>query len=481
MNTLFIRTTLTLLLLAGMSTGNSQVTLNPVQLREDFSLFKTALQEAHPGLYRYNTREHMDSLFLTTESLLNRDMTQQEFYRILLPVVSQIKCGHTKLHPDNNWSDNYFFERNNLFPLRLTFRNDKAYVLYSYSGDNMVPAGAEIISINEKPVPEIINLLLPGLFSDGANTTFKYIELSKFFSACYANLIGSAQNFSIRYQHGSERNTIIVPAIPFDRMVQSEKQRAAKSTVREPYSLVFPGNNTGVITISSFSSEGKEKYGAFLHRAFDEISNRGIKQLIIDVRDNEGGVDRRGAMLLSYLLDKKFRYYDRLEATTDKKYTFADKAYLPGFYGILRMLLKRTDSGKVLWTHNKNLKVQKPQKNHFDGKVYVLINGASFSVTAEFAAVAHYLKRATFIGEETGGAYYGNNSGAFVIVKLPRSRLNVGIPMLAYYLAVEDYPWPGHGIIPDHYVQPSVSDLIQGRDTVLDFALELSRSQNIVP
>jgi len=94
-------------------------------------------------------------------------------------------------------------------------------------------------------------------------------------------------------------------------------------------------------------------------------------------------------------------------------------------------------------------------------------------VTAEFAAVTHYLKRATFIGEETWGAYYSNNSGTFVIVTLPNSRLNVGIPMLAYYTAVKDYPAPDRGIIPDYEVRSTVQDILNGKDAVLDFTLQL--------
>jgi len=66
----------------------------------------------------------------------------------------------------------------------------------------------------------------------------------------------------------------------------------------------------------------------------------------------------------------------------------------------------------------------------------VLVNGFSFSVTSEFAAVAKATGRAKLMGQETGGTYSGNNSGTFVLVTLPNSRLVLGIPMLGYYMAV---------------------------------------------
>ena len=143
----------------------------------------------------------------------------------------------------------------------------------------------------------------------------------------------------------------------------------------------------------------------------------------------------------------------------------------------MRHLIHKTDSGTYVWNHSRNLKMQKPRKNSYSGKVYILINGGSFSVTSEFASVTHYLKRAVFIGEETGGGYYGNNSGTFVIVTLPNSRLNVGIPMLAYYTAVKNYPFKDRGVIPDFKVSPAIEDVLSKKDTVLSFTLELIAKQ----
>lgn len=452
----------------------SQEKFTTNQLSADFALFKQALTEAHPGLYRYNTKEQIDCLFSHTDSLLDHEMTQHEFYQVLLPVVAQLKCGHTKLHPESNWTDNYFYGSEKLFPLRLFFSGHKAYILGSYENENKILAGAEVISINNKPMEEIIDQLLSGFFSDGNNTTFKYIEMGKYFSAYYANLIETPDSFSIKYLTDNENAEIVLPAISRTKIDLYEKEIASIKPAREPYSLEFLPDKVAKLTISSFWEDGKRiSYNRFLKKAFNEINDQRIQHLIIDVRDNEGGKDKRGALLLSYLMERKFRYYDRLEAATNKKYSFAKQAHLPKFYGVLRMLITTTNTGVHLWKHHKNLKMQKPQKHPFSGKVYVLINGASFSVTSEFAAVTHYLKRATFIGEETGGGYYGNNSGTFVIVPLTNSRLIMGIPMLAYYTAVKDYPFTDRGLIPDYEVKPNVHQILEGKDAVLDFTLDL--------
>jgi hypothetical protein len=97
-----------------------------------------------------------------------------------------------------------------------------------------------------------------------------------------------------------------------------------------------------------------------------------------------------------------------------------------------------TASGKfrVKESNHPNLKLQQPQKNHFDGKVFFLVNGQCFSTTAEFCSIAHYHHRGTFVGEEIGGNYYGNTSGIFLILTLPNTKIRVLLPLVKYVLAV---------------------------------------------
>ena len=416
----------------------------------------------------------MDSLFNSTEGLLDHEMTRQEFYQQMLPFVSQIKCGHTKFHPDENWTTNYYFNIDKVFPVKLFIQPHQAFFVAGYNSDLTIPAGAELISINNRPIDTIINRLVENFLSDGNNSTFKYLEMSHYFSAYYANLYEPTDSFLLVYRDQNRIKELTIPSISHSFIDLYEKRIAGMKPEVPPYKLDWLSDNTVLMTISSFWMNVPHlSFKQFLKSSFAEINKKGIKHLIIDLRDNEGGIDARGSLLLSYLVDKPFRYYDRLEVTTNKKYSFTAHARLPKFYNLMRMLVSKTDSGSYVWKHNQNLKFQKPQKNPFTGKVYVLTNGASFSVSAEFAAVTHYLKRATFIGEETGGGYYGNNSGTFVIVTLPNSRMNLGIPMMAYYLAVKDYPYKDKGVIPDYEVNQTIQSILEKKDVVLTSTLQL--------
>jgi hypothetical protein len=106
--------------------------------------------------------------------------------------------------------------------------------------------------------------------------------------------------------------------------------------------------------------------------------------------------------------------------------------------------------------------------------VFVLIDGGTFSTAADFCAVAHHLGRATFIGEETGGGYYGNNSGLEAVVTLPNSQLRVRVPMYEYWKAVPRYDGRRRGTRPDRAVETTIADLLRGVDGALEVALKLA-------
>ena len=120
-------------------------------------------------------------------------------------------------------------------------------------------------------------------------------------------------------------------------------------------------------------------------------------------------------------------------------------------------------------------KLIKPQKEYFKGNIYILIDGWSFSGASDFCAIAHYNAhdRITFIGEETGGAYNGNNSGDWLKLILPNTQIQVSIPIRSYLLAVFDYPYFDRGVIPDFKVIPDIEDILKSKDTQLEFTLKL--------
>ena len=94
----------------------------------------------------------------------------------------------------------------------------------------------------------------------------------------------------------------------------------------------------------------------------------------------------------------------------------------------------------------------------------------------QYDELAHHArKRAEFIGEESGGGYYGNTSGPGALLTLPNTKLQAYVPLMTYYMAVRDYQAASHGVVPDHPVAYTIDELLAGKDKELALALELAR------
>jgi hypothetical protein len=91
----------------------------------------------------------------------------------------------------------------------------------------------------------------------------------------------------------------------------------------------------------------------------------------------------------------------------------------------------------------------------------------------------HFQKKATFIGEEIGGGYYGNTSGFPYNVYLPHTKIVLVIPVVAYYLSVRGYAHADQGVMPDYPVQSTIEDLLAGKDNEMSLALSLARGETL--
>jgi hypothetical protein len=449
---------------------------SPSELRADLALMRTILQESHPGFYRYTPKERFDMLFDSIGQSFVRPMTQQEFYVAATPIIAALKEGHIKYMPHVRPHWQYYYHLDQLFPLSLHITGEQAHLVRNLAGGDAIPPGAEVTAINGQPVAGLIRRLLPAVyFADGNSQAIKYQSLSKFFPFYYGTYVGAAPAYDIAYRLKGQPQvvTVAVPAMTLATLEKAEKE--SQPPKRLPIRLIYKDNSTALLTIDHFNIYKEEMdVKKTFKDIFWQLHARNIRHLIIDVRGNEGGIDKWGALLYSYLTDKPFRYYDRLVVAQKKKFSFEKHiAWVPKIFPLYRRLLTKAGEGHYTFRFKKTLKEQQPQPRPFRGEVYILTDGYSFSVTAEFAAIAHHNQRATFVGRETGGGYYGNTSGFFVVAVLPHTGIEIATPQWDYHMAVSGYPHPDRGVLPDHEVVPTIDDILQQRDAEMAYTLEL--------
>lgn len=459
--------------------------MQPAQMQSDFDLMRRALEEAHGGLYRYSSKAEMDRMFDVERSKITRPMLKTEFLAILIETLAQIRCGHTGLTPDEETQKEVAGAR--MFPLRIMVEGRRLMAQANETPDDQtVRPGMEIIEINGHKAGDILDRILPKLAADGDIETGKRARLQRSFGQNYWVFVDKASEFSMKARDPGGKTVAVKLAGVTDserrknyeqNPVNAEfKASAAKlEWSKENLALRFLKDpDVAEIRIGGF---GGNDYPKWMEDTFRTLREKGTRTLIIDLRGNGGGADMYGAMLVSYLTDKPFRYFDHIDVKTISPSFKEHSDWRSDREPQLREAMTPNPGGGYLVPPKLHPGVaeQQPGKYPFMGKVFVLIDGGTFSTAADFCAVTHHLKRATFIGEETGGGYYGNNSGMQTILTLPNSKVRIRVPMYEYWNAVPGYDGKRRGTRPDHVVETKMANLLRGVDEQLDLALKLAK------
>lgn len=122
----------------------------------------------------------------------------------------------------------------------------------------------------------------------------------------------------------------------------------------------------------------------------------------------------------------------------------------------------------------------KPNKNNYQGSFILLIDPFVASAASHFAAHIKSDKRATVIGEETGGAYYGHTGHIPIGYELPNSKFVLSFSIVNLeqdVIKLEDEKF-GDGIMPDFKVTQSHFDYMNNIDTQLEFAFHKIIEEN---
>jgi C-terminal processing protease CtpA/Prc len=457
--------------------------IEPDKLLADLRLARRALEEGHSGIYRYTAKEKLDRLFDQAQKSLTKPQTALEFYRTLCPVVAAIKCGHTRVLLPSEITQT-ITTKSLLLPLVVRVLDGKPYVLRDLSGTPATLAGKEIRAINGVSAATIVEKLLAAVPADGDVETSRMLHIGGWeFMLQLEALVGLHNPYDLTIWDPKEKRETKVHLEGMEMPRLKEVARATFPQDQRPQIAgEFKFDDDGKIAVMKIhqfggfvDAERKKTLKEFYQDSFGAMNNKGTKTLIIDLRDNGGGADELGMLLLSYLLDKPFKYYDDLVVNSLE---FSFQEHTNRAKPLSAEQFERQPSGKYRMVKHPNWGIKQPSQPTFRGKLLILINGNSFSTTSEFLSHAHFHKRATFVGEESAGGYYGNASGFTFLLTLPNTKIRIGLPVVTYHMAVSGNKAAAHGIMPDYPIRYSIEELLEGKDKDLALALKLARKSS---
>jgi C-terminal processing protease CtpA/Prc len=486
-------------------------TLIPVdQLKSDVDFTYMKLQKLHPKLYWYISKVALDSKFDSLKYTITKPITPLAFYKKLSPVVAAVRQGHTYLYPVTTQMTNR--ETKTLIKkgtgpfsqFDFDFFNNKLYVVKNKSCDKSIKVGSEVIAVNGIKPLDLIQEYNRYYSSDGYNTTLKTATSGKRFTSYFTveNGIKDSLTYTLKYNDSIQLITIkrykedsIKKQEPKTRKrvtaLDRKKSRATRKKKRvNGYDADLKNYNRNLnfmkkdssVAIMKIRSFNKGDFRPFYRESFREIENYKSTTLILDLRDNGGGRLNEIIDLYSYLSDSTFVFLDKSEVVSKSSLmegayfnggSFGVKIlkaiYAPLLYSYLLLTVHKDDTGKNWYaTHTRQHKVN---INPFKGKIYVLINGGSFSASSLISSNLKGSKRATFVGEETGGAFNGTVAGFMPVVKLPNSELKIriGLMMMAPHHKTQI---EGRGIFPDKEISTTLEDQLKGNDPELNWILK---------
>lgn len=469
------------------------------EMKKDFEVFKETRLKANSGLYKYRSKEQIDSIYNWAEKEISKSTNYLDFYNIICQLSDFEGSCHNNTGLPKKYAKNLRKENYGYFPYPIKWIEGKWIINFK---DGAIPLGSEIIEINGKPIAQVINNLHKYYTTDGQNITGKRIGIRGNFPKYYRFHYGQQKEFQVTFSRNNtdskEKKTL--KSISYLGYYKNFNQRHSKpfdqlyyANLKEnqKYSYKKLDISTGILTIHRFSmgnetSEGHKTYVAFLDSIFTKIKTENLKNLIVDVRLNRGGDDPNDVVTYSYLTSRKFQESKQVWIPFQKIPLL--KYYDSPFPRFLRPLgvgkhnryfrnrfpIKK--DGKYFISKAENeMKVRVPNKNAFTGNIYLLISPAVASAGSLFGSMVAGNENTTVIGEETMGGYYGHNGHTPFGYALPKSKIVTAffIDNIEQDVPNKENQFYNRGIIPDYETPQTFEDFLSNKDTQMEFVMQL--------
>ncbi len=345
--------------------------------------------------------------------------SELQYNLAVLTLICRIHDSHAYIAKYSNDSLMWNYFGNNRAPFRIKFIEDKAVVTDYYSEtlglETGIKIGDVIETINDKPVDEIVKESLP--LTSASNYPTMLAVISQYL------LRTRESSLNVSYRHGDLINTTQVKCFSGDEMHLSEYYNKKVDTcfklITPEIAYIYPGSIRN----------------SYLPEIMEAVQN--TKGLIIDQRCYP--MERIDYTLSEYLMPQPIGVCKAsfCSITTPGLFTIGGTAN----YGI------------------KNNK-------YYNGKVVILINEQTQSQAESNAMAFRKAPGAVVIGSTTAGAD-GDISEIFLPGGMKTYITGIGI-----YLA-DGREMQRVGIIPDIEIKPTIKGISEGRDELLEKAIEI--------
>jgi len=462
-------------------------TLTVSEAREDIEFLKRRLDQLHPAVGFYTPKNEYERLYDSLFNRLSGTVAYLPFFRHLSPLVNSLKDGHTNL----NHRRTYIDKHTQYFPFYIRDVGPDYFITHNVSGDSTLRRGTQLLTIEGCSVADIHRELMETdrSGSDGDNLTGRRQWSLHQFADYYAAWFGSADSLTLTYRFPADPLALIrqkrvacVTLYQFRAAFQKRYRHEADNRQNLSLRTIDSLPGSAILRVSTFMGPKRHDplqlvFKRRLKRAFKQIQDQHIDNLIVDMQQNGGGMVLNSARLLQYWMPKRFTIMQREQMKGAAREELVAR-WNP--FSALQFSMQYKSDGRGGFSNRSHKRRFRPMRRlAYKGNLYFLMNGASFSAATSVLAKSLDAGVGTFVGEACGGAYWGDFAGHFKTVTLPHSRIQVRIPLKKLTHAVDLDRANGFTVEPDYKVARTYEDLLKGRDYALTQTIALIRQGEI--
>jgi hypothetical protein len=439
--------------------------------QQDYNVFTTVLTQKEGIIDLHTDKDSIHFYLKDLKSELNSEKSLIEQFKLYSAVIEKLHGGHTQIMANKKVQSEWLRERNSLpFDIYLIGRHlvvgelvneDKLELELDNAMPDWIEAGAEVISINNKTIPEMMLEMGKYISSDEGSMDFKYYQAGQMFDF-YRHLALPFETDSIPVKFISlDKDTIEVLYKTGKAPVHSMNSRLTSLSTEYYASEQNHGkfkilrNKYGYFRFKSFTSSTGVDYEYFLEQAFIKLNEQKINKLVVDLRGNTGGVMQYSFMKYLVGEDVNLGRYIIEKPNTRKNRKYVNKINIH----YLRHTLMSFQQKRKMEQGSFNAGIQETDYVDtnliYKGEIVVITDEGTFSSAAILACHLKTMAKAKIIGRPAGGSFYAGNAGT-LLVKLPQSGFLIAINPNTFYSHLERTDDPGAIKEPDLFLSPLI-------------------------
>ena len=427
--------------------------LTTKQMQEDFDYLIKVLTDVNPQVSFRTKLTGIDPI-KTAKSLIQKEMSKvknfEGFYYLTHKALCCMQDQHCKIYdvpdflisqlihiPKSSFEKTTMyinqFDRYNFGGLFSTkYINGKYYVISNYLGKNdssdstLLPAGSELIAMNEVSISKLISLnysLIPSLKWDNKKKEFYSTTLFD------PNEYGLGENIFLKVKLPN-KDTVNIDF--------SNKKLSIDGNLNSDFTSFKVELFQNEILYIRIPEMNLDQYDT-LQYLITKYKKINLSKVIIDIRNNPGGNDSLWIKLLGLLVAKPLKlnstllvkktdfvgkYLDKYENTNFAKLKLFKHSLIPNDEEFVNL----QDSSTLIKPNAESL--------NYTGKIYLLVNENCYSSSLAFLSAIRGHDKFVSVGQRTG--WFGGRGITPFFFELPNSKIVFSVEPIIDFTGISD-------------------------------------------